>query len=119
MFTLWSWVTPSSVPSGSNAVSLFLDRSSDTLTLSGHVVDNNTITTINAPGGSAQSGAISFSSSGAATVSMTGSTVNIDALDTDTKQKLEQEVVVHMVLLMELQVTLLSLMEQELQYHRE
>ena len=80
--------TPSSVPSGSNAVSLFLDRSSDTLTLSGHVVDNNTITTINAPGGSAQSGAISFSSSGAATVSMTGSTVNIDALDTDTKTKI-------------------------------
>ena len=67
---------------------MFLDRSSDTLTLSGHVVDNNTITTINAPGGSAQSGAISFSSSGAATVSMTGSTVNIDALDTDTKTKI-------------------------------
>ena len=42
----------SSVPAGSNSLSLFLDRSSDTLTLSGHVVDNNTITTINAPGGS-------------------------------------------------------------------
>ena len=80
--------TPSTVPSGSNAVSLFLDRSSDTITLSGHVVDNNTITTINAPGGSAQSGAINFSSTGAATVSMTGSTVNIDALDTDTKTKI-------------------------------
>ena len=80
--------TPSSVPSGSNAVSLFLDRSSDTLTLSGHVVDNNTITTINAPGGSAQSGAINFTATGAATVSMTGSTVNIDALDTDTRTKI-------------------------------
>ena len=80
--------TPATVPSGSNAVSLFLDRSTDTLTLSGHVVDNNTITTINAPGGSAQSGAISFTSSGAATVSMTGSVVNIDALDTDTKTKI-------------------------------
>ena len=79
---------PSSIPSGSNAISLFLDRSGETLTLSGHVVDNNTITTINAPGGSATSGAINFTSTGAATVSMTGSTVNIDALDTDTRTKI-------------------------------
>ena len=80
--------SPSSVPSGSNALSLFIDRSGDVLTLSGHVVDNNTITTITAPGGSPQSGAISFTSSGAATVSMTGSTVNIDALDNDTRTKI-------------------------------
>ena len=80
--------SPSSVPSGSNAVSLFIDRSGDVLTLSGHVLDNNTITTITAPGGSPQSGAISFTSSGAATVSMTGSTVNIDALDNDTRTKI-------------------------------
>ena len=80
--------SPSSVPSGSNALSLFIDRSGDVLTLSGHVVDNNTITTINAPGGSPQSGAINFTSSGAATVSMTGSTVNIDALDNDTRTKI-------------------------------
>ena len=80
--------TPSSVPSGSNALSLFLDRTGDVLTLSGHVVDNNTITTINAPGGSAQSGAINFTATGAATVSMTGSTVNVDALDTDTRTKI-------------------------------
>ena len=78
----------STVPNGSNALSLFLDRSGETITLSGHVVDNNTITTINAPGGSATSGAISFTSTGAATVSMTGSTVNIDALDTDTRTKI-------------------------------
>ena len=80
--------SPLSVPSGSNALSLFLDRTGDTITLTGHVVDNNTITTLNAPGGSAQSGAIDFTSTGAATVSMTGSTINIDALDTDTKTKL-------------------------------
>ena len=80
--------SPSSVPSGSNALSLFLDRSGETITLSGHVVDNNTITTINAPGGSATSGAISFTSTGAATVSMTGSVVNVDALDTDTRTKI-------------------------------
>ena len=79
---------PSSVPAGSNALSLFIDRSGETLTLSGHVVDNNTITTINAPGGSATSGAINFTSTGAATVTMTGSTVNIDALDTDTRTKI-------------------------------
>ena len=80
--------SPSSVPSGSNALSLFLDRTNDTISISGHVVDNNTITTISAPGGSAQSGAISFTSTGAASVSMTGSTVNIDAIDTDTKTKI-------------------------------
>jgi hypothetical protein len=79
---------PSSVPSGSNSLSLFLDRVGDTLTISGHVVDNNTITTLNAPGGSNTSGAINFTSTGAATVSMTGSTINIDALDTDTRTKI-------------------------------
>ena len=52
--------TPSSVPAGSNALTLFLDRTDDTITLSGHVVDNNTITTINAPGGTNASGAINF-----------------------------------------------------------
>ena len=80
--------SPASVPSGSNSLSLFLDRTDDTLTLTGHVVDNNTITTLNAPGGSNTSGAISFTSTGAATVSMSGSTINIDALDTDTRTKI-------------------------------
>ena len=79
---------PASVPSGSNSVSLFLDRAGDKLTVSGHVVDNNTITTLNAPGGSNTSGAINFTSTGAATVSMTGSTINVDALDTDTRTKI-------------------------------
>ena len=79
---------PASVPSGSNTVSLFLDRVGDKLTVSGHVVDNNTITTLNAPGGTNTSGAINFTSSGAATVSMTGSTINVDALDTDTRTKI-------------------------------
>ena len=85
---IFSVGSPASVPAGSNALSLFIDRSGDTLTLTGHVVDNNTITTINAPGGSATSGAIDFTSTGAATVTMTGSTVNIDALDTDTRTKI-------------------------------
>ena len=80
--------SPANVPVGSNALSLFIDRLGDTLTLTGHVVDNNTITTLNASGGSATSGAIDFTSTGAATVTMSGSTINIDALDTDTKTKL-------------------------------
>ena len=79
---------PASVPAGSNTVSLFLDRVGDKLTVSGHVVDNNTITTLNAPGGTNTSGAINFTSTGAATVSMTGSTINVDALDTDTRTKI-------------------------------
>ena len=79
---------PASVPAGSNSLSLFLDRVGDKLTISGHVVDNNTITTLNAPGGSNTSGALNFTSTGAATVSMTGSTINIDALDTDTRTKI-------------------------------
>lgn len=81
--------SPASVPAGSQALSLFLDRSGDTITFSGHVVDNNTITSLNAPGGAPTSGTtINFTSTGAATVSMTGTTINVDALDTDTKTKL-------------------------------
>jgi len=80
--------SPASVPAGSNALTLFLDRSGDVLTVSGHVNDSDTITTLNAAGGSATSGAINFTNTGAATVSMTGSTINIDALDTDTKTKI-------------------------------
>ena len=79
---------PTTVPAGSNTVSLFLDRVGDKVTVSGHVVDNNTITTLNAPGGTNTSGAINFTSTGAATVSMTGSTINVDALDTDTRTKI-------------------------------
>ena len=79
---------PASVPAGSNALTLFLDRSGDVLTVSGHVNDSDTITTLSAPGGTATSGALNFTSSGAATVSMTGSTINVSALDTDTKTKI-------------------------------
>ena len=79
---------PASVPAGSNALTLFLDRSGDVLTVSGHVNDSDTITTLSAPGGTNTSGALNFTSTGAATVSMTGSTINISALDTDTKTKI-------------------------------
>ena len=81
--------SPASVPAGSQALSLFLDRATDTITLSGHVVDNDTITSLNAPGGAPVSGTtIDFTSTGAATVSMAGTTINIDAIDTDTKTKI-------------------------------
>ena len=79
---------PASVPAGSKSLTLFLDRSGDLITVSGHVLDSDTITTLNASGGSATSGAINFTNTGAATVTMTGNTINVDALDTDTKTKI-------------------------------
>ena len=80
--------SPASVPAGSQGLSLFLDRSGEEITISGHVVDTNTITTITAPGGSPTSGAISFAATNAASVSMSGSVVTVDAIDTDTKTKI-------------------------------
>jgi hypothetical protein len=82
---------PATVPSGSNALSLFLDRTDDTLTISGHVVDNNTVTTIqSATGGTAQSGAITIAATGASTVSQdTGTkTITINTVDNDTITRL-------------------------------
>lgn len=77
--------SPSSVPAGSQALNLTLDRSGDTITLYGTVPDNNTITTITAVGGSPQSGAISFTGTGC-TVTMNDATktVNVDVVDLDT-----------------------------------
>ena len=77
--------SPSSVPAGSQALNLTIDRSGDTLTLYGTVPDNNTITTITAVGGSPQSGAISFTGTGC-TVTMddASKTVNVDVVDLDT-----------------------------------
>ena len=79
--------TPASIPIGSNALSLFLDRTDDTITLSGHVVDNNTVTTIqSAIGGTAQSGAITIAATGASTVSQDAGTktITISTTDNDT-----------------------------------
>jgi len=82
---------PSSIPAGSNAVSLFLDRTDDTITISGHVVDNNTITTLqSATGGTAQSGAITIAATGASTVSQDSGTktITINTVDNDTITRL-------------------------------
>ena len=77
--------SPSSIPSGSNALSLNLTRNDSEIILSGTVVDNNTVTTITAQGGSPQTGAVSFTGTGC-TVTMNDATktVNVDVVDVDT-----------------------------------
>ena len=81
--------TPTSVPAGSNAVSLFLDRSGDSLTLSGHVIDNNTVTTLQAAtGGAAVSGAVTIAAGNFTTVSQVGTTITVSGQDTDTITRL-------------------------------
>jgi hypothetical protein len=83
--------SPATVPAGSNALSLFLDRTDDTISISGHVVDNNTITSIqSAVGGTAQTGAITIAATGASTVSQDSGTktITINTVDNDTITRL-------------------------------
>ena len=76
---------PTSVPSGSKPLSLSLDRNGDIISLSGTVVDDNTITSIVAQGGSAQTGEINFTGTGCTvTLNDATKTVNIDVQDQDT-----------------------------------
>jgi len=83
--------SPSSIPAGSNALSLFLDRTDDTITLSGHVVDNNTITSIqSAVGGTPQTGVITIAATGASSISQDAGTktITISTVDNDTITRL-------------------------------
>ena len=81
--------SPSSIPSGSNALSLSIGRSGDTITLSGTVVDNNTVTTLQSgTGGSAVSGAVTIAAGNFTTVSQVGNTITISGQDTDTVTRL-------------------------------
>ena len=83
--------TPSSVPAGSNALSLELSRVNNIITIAGSVVDSDTITTIAAAsGGTAQTGAMLFSGTGGATVSQDAATrtININSLNDDTITRL-------------------------------
>jgi hypothetical protein len=83
--------TPATVPAGSNAVSLFLDRIDDTITITGHAIDSNTVTTIqSATGGTAQSGAMTIAATGASTVSQDAATrtITINTVDNDTITRL-------------------------------
>ena len=80
---------PTSIPTGSNALSLAIDRDavSGALTFSGTVVDNNTVTTIQSfTGGTAQSGAITIKGTGGATISQdsVNKIINIDTRNDDT-----------------------------------
>jgi len=81
--------SPASVPAGSNALSLAIARTGDTITLSGTVVDNNTITTLQSgTGGSPVTGAVTIAAGNFTTVSQVGNTITITGQDTDTITKL-------------------------------
>ena len=78
---------PTSIPTGSNALTLLVDRSGDNITFSGHVVDNDTITTLQSfTGGTAQSGAMIIKGTGGATISQdtANKTIEINTRNDDT-----------------------------------
>ena len=69
---------PSSVPAGNKALSLFLDRSGESITISGHQEDDNTVTTLqSATGGTAQSGDITIAAAGSSIISQDAATKTI------------------------------------------
>ena len=79
--------TPASVPSGSNALDLTLSRTGDTISLTGTVVDNNTVTTLQSfTGGTAQTGAMILKGTGGATITQDAptKTITIDTRNDDT-----------------------------------
>ena len=83
--------SPNTIPSGSNAVSLSIDRVDDTITISGTAPDADTITTLQAAvGGTAQSGDITIAASGSSTVSQNASnkTITISSTYVDTITKI-------------------------------
>ena len=82
--------TPASIPAGSNALNLALDRTGDTITITGTVVDNNTITTLQSfTGGTPQTGAMILKGAGGANISQDAAnktiTINSDNDDTITR----------------------------------
>ena len=83
--------SPASVPAGSNALSLSLSRTDDTITILGSVVDNNTVTRIQSfTGGTLQSGDITFKGTGGATISQDSGTktITINTANDDTITRL-------------------------------
>ena len=84
---IFSVGTPNTIPPGTNALTLLLDRTDDNIQLTGYVVDNNTVTTIQSfTGGTAQSGAITFKGTGGATITQDAptKTITIDTRNDDT-----------------------------------
>ena len=82
---------PASVPAGSNALVLGIERTTDTITISGTVPDADTITTLQSSvGGVAQTGAITIAATGSSTVSQDAAskTITIDSSYVDTITKL-------------------------------
>jgi len=82
---------PGSVPAGSNAVALSIDRTGDTVTISGTAPDADTITTLkSAVGGTAQTGDITIAATGSSTVSQdpASKTITINSTYVDTITKL-------------------------------
>ena len=78
---------PQSIPSGSKGLTLALARAGEVITLSGTVVDADTVTTIQSQvGGTPQSGAITISGSGGATVTQDSAskTISINTANDDT-----------------------------------
>ena len=83
--------TPNSIPSGSNAVVLSIDRVDDVVTISGTAPDADTVTTLQAAtGGTAQSGDITIAATGSSTVSQNAAnkTITIDSSYVDTITKI-------------------------------
>ena len=81
--------SPSSIPSGSNALDLVISRTDDAITISGTVVDNDTITTLQSgTGGSPVTGAVTIAAGNFTTVSQVGGTITISGQDTDTITRL-------------------------------
>ena len=83
--------TPNSIPSGSNAIVLAIDRVDDAVTISGTAPDSDTVTTLqSATGGTAQSGDIIIAATGSSTVSQNAAnkTITIDSSYVDTITKI-------------------------------
>lgn len=81
--------TPSSIPSGENALNLSIEKTGNTITILGSVLDNNTVTTLqSASGGNAVSGNVVIAAGNFTTVSQTGQTITITGQDTDTITRL-------------------------------
>ena len=81
--------SPSSIPTGSNALSLAISRDGSALVLSGTVVDNNTITTLQSDsGGSPVSGDITIAAGNFTTISQVGNTITVTGQNDDTITRL-------------------------------
>ena len=77
--------TPTTVPTGSNALQLALNRNGDTITISGTVVDNNTVTTIQSQtGGTPVSGSVTIAPGAFTTITQSGNTITVTGQNDDT-----------------------------------